>query len=154
VLTAAFWNTNVRDNSLELAPLFSAWTAWTPTIDQGANLNIAKTVTFGTYVRVGKLVLWHLSIAITGAGAAGSVLVFSYPGGIQPRSGVANIGTGWFYDGSTLTSYNSQCMPSGLVAQRFGLQGDWSGNGAWGLTPNLAVANGDFLQASGMYETA
>jgi hypothetical protein len=154
VLTAAFWNANVRDNSLELAPLFAAWTSWTPTIGQGVNTNITKTVAFGTYVRVGKLVIWHLSLTITGAGVSASPIVFSYPGDIQPRNGVTNIGSGWFFDSSTSTAYNALCMPSPAVSQRFGLQGDWSGNSDWGRIPSLAVANADEFKASGMYETA
>ena len=61
VLTAAFWNAQVRDQMTEVAPIMNAWTTFSPTIAQGVTPNIAKTVTYSKYVRVGKFVFWRHS---------------------------------------------------------------------------------------------
>jgi hypothetical protein len=44
---------------------------WTPTLDQGATLNIAKTVANARYVKLGKLVICQFQLNITGTGTAG-----------------------------------------------------------------------------------
>ena len=79
VLTAAFWNTNVRDNSVELAPLALAWTDFTPQLRQGST-NIASTRTFAKYLTVGKT-LWAIArVVSTGTGTSGPVKL-SLPSG-------------------------------------------------------------------------
>jgi len=59
VLTAAFWNSNVRDNSLELAPFFSAWTSFTPVLKGSTTnptLGTGSTAT-GSYLKIGRLLI-------------------------------------------------------------------------------------------------
>jgi hypothetical protein len=55
VLTAAFWNTNVRDNLDVLAPLSAAWTTYTPTF---TNLTIGNGSRSAAYIQVGKTVIY------------------------------------------------------------------------------------------------
>ena len=54
-----------------LAPFFTGWVSYTPQIDQGASANIAKTVNYAKYLRVGNLVMVQLNVTFT-AGGTGS----------------------------------------------------------------------------------
>ena len=69
VLTSAFWNTNVRDNSLELAPLALPWTAYTPTY---TNITIGNGTVTARYLQTGKtvtggvLIVFGSTTSITG----------------------------------------------------------------------------------------
>ena len=150
VLTASFWNTQVRDNFNIVAGLGAAWTSYTPTLSQGVTTNIAKTVNVSTYVRIGTLVIWSWNISITGAGTAGSAFAMTLP--VNPTSTSSRvIGSGAIYDTSTSTPY--QAGPY-VVSNTIQFVGDWSGTGSWGVTPNLAVASGDATHGTVMYEVA
>ena len=74
VLTAAFWNANVRDNLNELAPLFAAATSWTPTMSNTwANGNATAT---GKYYKVGRLVNFWAQITIGSTTTKGASALF------------------------------------------------------------------------------
>ena len=77
VLTAAFWNEQVRDNELMLAPFFSAWTVWTPTLSGGfATGNATHT---SRYLQVGKFVSFWTNILTGTTTTYGSTLRVSLP---------------------------------------------------------------------------
>ena len=69
VLTAAFWNANVRDNSLELAPTGAAWTTWSPSYTNlaGGTTNVAR------YIQIGKFVACEWKYTLASAGVSGQV---------------------------------------------------------------------------------
>lgn len=75
VLTAAWLNTNVRDNLNMVAPVMSAATSFTPTLgNTWANGNATTT---GKYFQIGKLVIFWAQIVIgstTTKGASGMTL--------------------------------------------------------------------------------
>ena len=154
VLTASFWNTQVRDNFVEFAPLFAAWTSYTPQIDQGATTNIAKTVNYARYLKVGRLAIVQFRLDVTGTGTAGSNVTVTLPSAVVPvgSSGLAGtFGYGQIYDASTAVNYGCQIRPLSTTTVAF--SGDWSSAAFWGTTPNLAVANGDQLHGTLICET-
>lgn len=74
VLTAAQLNTQVRDNLVEFAPLFTSWTTYTPTIGnvtQGNGTLVAKAA------KVGRMVHFYVSFTLgtTSSIAAAAVTV-------------------------------------------------------------------------------
>lgn len=71
ITTAGTWDATF----LGLAP--SAWSTWTPTITQG--VAVTKTVTYGKYIQIGKLVVAICNLAITSNGSVGSAILLSYP---------------------------------------------------------------------------
>ena len=152
VLTASTWNQDVVANAAELAPFFSAWTSWTPTVAQGATSNISKTVSYAKYVLVGKLAIANVRLDMTGAGTAGSTLTISVPSAITSASTSPRLGGAHIFDSSTSTRYTGQA--EWVTSTTLSFVGDWSGNGAWGVNPNLAVASGDQIGFSVMYEVA
>ena len=108
VLTAAFWNANVRDNSNELAPFFAAWTTWTPSL---TGITTGNGTVTAKYLQIGKMVQFRFKFqlgstsAITGgptitlpvAQATGSHLscpVLYEDSGLRLHMGMSQILTG------------------------------------------------------------
>lgn len=151
VLTAATWNQDVVANAAELAPLFGAWTSWTPTLAQGASTNIAKTIVYAKAVKVGRVVFANFRINITAAGTAGSDFTMTLPHTATSAASLV-IGHGFYFDSGTARYTGSweQNSAGTLVT----LTGDWSGGLAFGTNPNVAAANGDVISGILMYEAA
>ena len=150
MLTAAFWNANVRDNSLEFAPLFAAWTAYTPQIDQGVTTNIAKTVTYSRYLKIGRLAIIQARLDVTGTGTAGSSVTISLPSAFTFVASSGSFGFGKIFDSSAVAAYSVSWFLNGgvLVAT-----GDWSGSTGWGASPNTAIATSDQILITYIGET-
>jgi hypothetical protein len=147
-VTASMYNTYVRDNSLEIAPFFTGWVSYTPQIDQGASVNIAKTVNYAKYLRVGNLVMVQLNVTFTAGGTGGSAVTITLPSGLTVTNGL-QIGNGIIYDTSVSTPYHASVY---TVAGKMQFSGDWSGAGTWGQTPNTALASGDNIAINATYE--
>jgi hypothetical protein len=149
-LTAAFWNTQVRDNMVELAGPFGTFTSWTPQVDQGVNLNIAKTVGTGKYVKIGKLVIAWAGLSMTAAGAAGNITV-SLP--VTAAAGNAHaVGNGYFFDASAPLHYHWTAVR--LTTTTLNFISDASTNNYFGSTPGITIANGDAMFMFIIYEAA
>lgn len=150
VLTAAFWNAQVRDQMTEVAPIMNAWTTFTPTVAQGGTTNIAKTVTYSKYVRVGKFVFWQFRLDMTGAGTAANAVTISLP--VNPAtSSVVGFGNGQISDASTSIGYHGMWIN---ISNLLYFIGDWSGVNTWGSSPNIAIASSDSIYGSVYYEVA
>ena len=144
VLTAAFWNTQVRDNMLELAPLFTGWTTYTPTLYQTATTpNITKSGD-ARYMKLGNLLFLSCALSATGTGTAGGGVGITLPSGITLNHVSIRVGSGMIFDNSTSTRYAGVAETfSASGVTYIGLVGDWSGTGLWGSNPNIAIASGD-----------
>jgi len=146
-ISAAFWNTQVRDNMVELAPYFAAWTTWTPTISQ--NGTRTSTVNSARYIKIGRNVRAIVSVNITQAGTSGNLIICSIPTGTPVAIGETAIGM-FTYSRTTGTRY------AGTAALYSGNQVIFqvSGTGnAMGADPAFATANGDYLSINFSYET-
>lgn len=149
-LTASFWNTNVRDQMTEVAPIMTAWTTYSPTVAQGGSTNISKTVTYSKYVRVGKFVYWQFRLDMSGAGTGGNGVTLTVP--VNPATAsVVGFGNGVIADASTSTSYHGMWIN---ISNLLYFIGDWSGVNTWGSVPNIALASGDSIYGSVFYEVA
>jgi len=99
VLTAAFWNANVRDNLDVLAPLSAAWTAYTPTF---TNLTIGNGSRSSAYIQIGKTVIYsgRLDWGSTTSATASDTIV-SLP--VAPTQTMAerSRGSAYFVDAGT-----------------------------------------------------
>ncbi len=98
VLTAAFWNQNVRDNLQAAFPVDTSLTSYTPTLAQGASTNIAKTVNFAKYMVVGKTMYLWVRLFASGTGSAGSAITVSIPSGYTMQNGDGFCGSGQYSD--------------------------------------------------------
>jgi hypothetical protein len=152
VLTAAFWNSNVRDNSLELAPFFSAWTSYTPTISQVGN--VTKTTTYAKYLKIGRLAIvsFRLDVIAGTAGTAGTFITISLPTAVVPTATNVYGGLGLIYDASTGISYSGVWQPGGTTTT-LQFAGDWSGGTYWGAQPSIGLLTNDQIHGLFICET-
>lgn len=137
VLTAATMNS-----------IGAAWESYTPTLTQSNT--VAKTVTWAKYTRINKLVIANVRLDVTAAGTTNNAIVVGLPITSAAADSV-RIGTSTFYDGSTAITYNAavQLVSSTTVS----LLADGV-NSFIGVTPNVALASGDQVTLSIMYEAA
>ena len=141
MLTAAFWNTNVRDNLQAAFPVNTSLTSYTPTLAQGASTNIAKTTAYAKYMVVGKVMYLWIRLFATAAGTAGSAITVSLPAGYTLENTDSYMGSGNYGD-SGVGEY-----PSLVYAQTtttLALVAVTTTSGARvGVTPAITVANND-----------
>jgi hypothetical protein len=127
-------------------------TSYTPTLSQGASSNISKSVQRSRWSRLGIWTIWQFSIACTGAGTAGSAITLTLPDTCA-FSGVPNgIGDGIIQDASGALNYKVAWSPTStttIIGYR-----DGSAAGAVGATPSFALASGDYLSGTVMFEHA
>jgi hypothetical protein len=131
-----------------------AWTAYTPTIDQGVTTNITKTVTQSEYKQEGSTLTWQFYIVVTGAGTAGSIVTLTLP--VAAAAGAAEVkaaGNGQIFDSSAATRYGMELetSASGTVLL---YAGDSTGSNGWGGVPSIALANNDQLRGLAVYQVA
>jgi hypothetical protein len=150
VLTAAFWNTNVRDNSLELAPFFSGFTNYTPTLTQSAT--ISKTIVTARYLQIGKLVVVFFNLLGTSAGTAGNNVTVGLPVTARDGGSAFKYGVGHIYDDSAAVSYSGLFSAATTTSAVF--VGDWSAAVGWGSNPSIAFTTNDRITGILLYEAA
>lgn len=125
------------------------WTDWTPTVTQG--VSVTATVSFARYTIIGNTVIALARLSITSAGTGGSTIVIGgQPTAISHADIPAEIGTILVSDASV-----------GLYAGLISVVGanDWRGRvhgvtSTIGITPNFALASGDFIGFQVAYERA
>lgn len=131
------------------------WTDFTPQIDQGAATNIAKTVWYARYFKLGRLVILQAAVSFTATGAVGQ-LKFNLP--IAPLGAHNNKIVGMFqlYNASGGGGGNivgsAHTESTGYVS--FITDGNTNWVGTASHTFNEAVVNTDALTVSLMYEAA
>ncbi len=148
MLTAAFWNTNVRDNSNELAPFFAAWTAYTPSV---ANLTLGNGTLEGAYLKVGRLVVARAKLTLGSTTTIGNTPALSLP--ITP-SGFLLYTQGTLHDISTGDVYpaNLEYSQSTYFAfQAINTAGTFAKNAILGATNVFTWATGDIMFAGAIY---
>jgi hypothetical protein len=156
VLTASFWNTQVRDNMIELDGPFTSQSTWTPTLDQnGAR---TKTVNRAAYTKIGNFLFGLVTMSITQTGSAGNAISSDLPSGTDNRpsasgSGLDNIGVFTYFTASGTRYSGSVVWDSNNVKLIFMSTGA-TGFGALGSSPSFATANGDVITYNFFYWTA
>jgi len=123
------------------------WNDFTPTLTQTGSVSF--TATRARYRRMGTHVTVHVSLAITGAGTAGSALVL---GGLPVAAANSEDLTGPFtYFDAGNTNYVGVTTPNSTTSVKFATHNN--GNDL-GILPNFATANGDVLRVTLVYEAA
>lgn len=124
------------------------WIDHAPVIQQSGT--VAYTQTYSRFLIEGSKCTYIFELQITGAGTTNNTVAISLPRNVA--SGVyVRKGGGYIYDANTGTRYNGTWI-SGFVSNHISLVGDWSGGGAWGTAPNLALASGDFCSGAVEYQ--
>lgn len=140
VYSGAAWST--------IGPVHGSVSTWTPTLTQSGT--VTATVTSARYTRVGRWIMGYTRLDVTGTGTATNAVTVSLP--VAAASTV--MGSGWIYDSSATTNYTGAASvnTSTTVAM---IQHN-STSGFMGAVGNFtaALASGDIVQVSFMYEAA
>jgi hypothetical protein len=152
VLTAAFWNSNVRDNFNEVAPLFAAWTAWTPVVEQSGT----RTSTIGNarYLKIGNIVQVMASLTITQTGVTGNYVACTLPFALTSRITTSDHAVGsFFYFRGTRYAGTAVIARGFTGASKVVFISGQAASNLVGIDPAFATANGDVMSFSVQYET-
>jgi hypothetical protein len=127
-----------------------AWTSYTPTIDQGASTNIAKTVNVSSYGRWGRMIVWQFTLTLTASGSAGSGVTLTLPVTAANANGIG--GSGRIYDSSAATT--DLVFWGGFTTSSMVAWADASTGSSWGAAPSIALASSDILVGTVIYQAA
>lgn len=134
-------------------PDSTAWTTYTPQIDQGATTNIAKTVTYARYRKVGRLVIVQVDLSITGTGTAASNITVTLPFNAVRTTGAPVIGTAFVFDASANATYKALAQVNAAGTVRFAPAATTTAGALGADTFTAALANGDFISFQVTYES-
>lgn len=139
------WADQVRANFLAL----STWGTYTPTVTQSGA--VTKTVNVANYVRLGDLVIAQVGLTITGSGSAGSVVTVTLP--VNATTTALIMGFGHWFDASLAINYPWHAYVSTATTLIF-FRTDTTAGSAAGADPNVALANGDGIDFTVIYQAA
>lgn len=150
VLTASRYNADIQANLTELAPFFSAWTAYPPV---WTNLTVGNATNTGRYVQVGKLVIYQgqLTWGSTTSATASNTTV-SLPVTAKSTSGISFAGSGYINDAGT-RFYSVTCYQASTTTMIFIHSGDVGTGIVTGTAPQT-WASTDILSWQVVYEAA
>jgi hypothetical protein len=155
VLTAAQLNAELRDALLAAFPLaggVGVWTSFTPTITQSGA--VTKTVTYARYFRIGRLIIAQAKLDLTGAGTAANDVTISTLPATAAFGTTMEIGTGVIYDASATLAYKATVMLVSTTQIRFRPANTTTSGTLGSDTFTAALASGDVISFSIMYESA
>jgi len=125
------------------------WTSYTPTLTQSAG--VACTVNYAEYFQINKMVCLNVDLQATAAGTAASAMQVSLP--VTGVTGSGR-GSGFFYDASLTDVRLTTVFLSSSTAVRFLVEESTSVSDGLGTNPSLALASGDVLSFSLIYEAS
>jgi hypothetical protein len=121
---------------------------YTPTLTQSAT--VTKTVVMARYFQFQKFFTGQILMNCTGAGTIGNAVQIGLPFAVKTSSPMT--GFGYIYDASTNTIYNLSFVP--FAPGGATLAGFYQTGNVFGVSPNLALANGDQIAINFSYEIA
>lgn len=128
-----------------------AWTAWTPTLTQSGA--VTKTVNYAHFVQLGKLVIAQCDLTVTGTGTGANNVIVGLPvtavGAVQ-----RTIGMGYVYDSSATLIYTATIEFSSTSTAAFRATSSTVNGFLGASTFTAALAVGDLVSVSVMYEAA
>jgi len=152
VVTASIMNTHIRDNLNAAFPngaVSSAWTTFTPTLTQSGT--VTKTVTYASYMKIGRLVIANVLLAVTGSGTGGNGVKVGLPV-TAAQAGNMACGSFWIIDSSAVTNYTgvAELDSTSVVKGVANAQSSELGSASF----TAALASGDTVSYAVMYEAA
>ena len=151
VLTASFWNTQVRDNMVELAPFFATWTSFTPTM---TNVTVGNGTHNSRYLKIGRIVFVNYEFTFGSTTSISGAPVFSVPFSV---SGPLMAGQVMFLDAGTqryIGMVEIENSSSGVVCQGINTTGTYATQLAPNATNPFTWTTNDKVVASVIYMTA
>ena len=150
VLTAAFWNTNVRDNSVELAPFFDAWTTWTTSL---TGITTGNGTVTAKYLQIGKMIHFRFKFLLGSTSGITGTPQISLP--VAPAAG-SHLTVPVIYDDAFSALYPglSQILSSTLFLYAINASTTYGANALITATVPFTWTTNDSIIANGTYEAA
>ena len=151
VLTAAFWNTQVRDNLAELGNLAdgTAWESWTPSSRTG--VTIGNGTETSRYVKVGRTVMFSYLFSLGSTSAITGDFTFRLPFDIAREQScnahLTDFATGTFSGIGLLA--NNLCYVRAINAA-----GTYGNTQALSATVPFTWGTSDYIVVAGLYEAS
>lgn len=149
----AAWGAQVNENfdylNTEVLAKLGIWTSYTPSLVQSGT--VTKTVTYGRYIKLGRLVIFQVLLAVTGSGSSATKVTVALPA-TAAQAGNMEVGVGSIYDASATTAYGGRVVldTTGTAAMSPVAGGSYLGV----ATFTQALASGDSVSMLGVYESA
>lgn len=132
-----------------IEPAHGALTTYTPTLTQSATPT--KTVTYASYIRIGRYISGNVQLAVTSSGTASNAVLVGIP--ITAVSGAFAVGAGYIIDSSAGLIYaGTASLASSVTLQIIPGAGLAAALGVSQFT--AAVASGDTVSVSFSYQAA
>lgn len=130
----------------------TAWTAFTPSLDQGG-AGLTVTVNYARYQARGKLAVLQAKLSITSVGSAGQVFLLNgIPAAVAPRAnGTIDVAGTFIYHDNGTARYQGAVVA--LDADSFAFQCH-NVDAFLGAGPSFTAASGDSLYLNCSYEIA
>jgi len=148
VLTAAFWNEQVRDNMLEVAPLMTAWIDFSSSVTF-TNFTKGSATVATKYLAIGKMVVFRGRVTLS-ASTMGTDPQISLPVPADTDARDTSFGSGIIVDSGTRV-YAVSCGINGAGRLNF-TTADSSGVGTIAATTPFTWANNDVFAWTITYE--
>lgn len=142
-VAAEAWFDAVRENFIAM----STWGTYTPTLTQSGT--VTKTVTQANYVRLGDLVICQVALAATGSGTANNAIIVTLP--VNALHTGFQVGNGHWFDTSATQNYQTHAYLYSATQLIF-YRVDTTTASAIGVDPNLALASGDIVDFTVIYQ--
>jgi hypothetical protein len=148
VLSQTIWEQLLGDLLWLLGPT-GTWTAFTPTLTQGATISI--TVNSARYAKIGRLAVVFIQLTASSAGTAGGgIIIGAIPAAIAPLTANGATPVGTAYLGFTPPRVGAVIAVS---TTQLDVQVD-NNTGVAGAAPAVTLASGIVVSLTATWETA
>ena len=142
-------NASAAIDQTKVSGLGTAWLTWVPVVTQGVTISIAAGY-LAKYKQIGKTVFVQLRFGTTSAGTGANPLLISLPIAPINNAGMGSIsisgsGTNTYANGIAIWWSSGAGNQFGQLSA----SGNW-----WGSNPSTALASGEAVYASLVYEVA
>jgi len=159
--TRLFLGASQLEHNADPAAHGSAWTSFTPVVEQDSGSSVTVTVTSARYRQLGKVVHFEVVLNVTGAGNANNPIITTLP----PITPYADWSTNPQYCGQGILTdvslnlqypFFAQIISTTAYRLRPVVSGMSTAGQIWlgGIQFTAALASGDDIRCSGTYEAA
>lgn len=153
IINSAYGGTQSTANFLNNTQLGSFTGVWEddpdPVLSQAGA--VAANVALAKYFFIGDIIIYKFHFSVTGTGTANNIVLVKTPTDIANVGNPIHMGSGFFYDASAGTVYNTVALINGSNTVNFQVASPTSG-ARLGVSPNIALASGDVISGTLVYE--
>lgn len=127
------------------------WTSYTPVVAQNGTRTI--TVNYAQYCQINKLCFVNVDLEVTNAGTTANLVTMTVPVNFSASSARRVSGSGLLYDAGSTDVVLLTAVYNTSTTVRFVTETTTDPQSGLGVNPGFALASGDILSLSLVYET-